>query len=182
MRIAAFDLATLSGWCGDDPNGGNRPKFGSFRISHDGDYLGDAYVQFEHHILKTFDIIKPEAVGFEAPLPRGAKGFKIREDSAAATRKILGLAAIFELVATRAGLDVIECLPNEARATMLRGDADKGDVMQLCRMLGWTPGNLDESDSAAVFVHLKRHLDPDWWRWFCGQSLKATPMFARVPA
>jgi hypothetical protein len=184
VRVGAYDIATFSGWCGDDPNRSEpcAPRFGSFRIAHEGDCLGDAYVQFEHYVLKTFDLLKPDAVAFEAPLPRGGKKFHLKEDSAAAARKLLGLAAIFELIATRAGLDVYECTVSQARASLCNGGDDKDRVNQICRMYGWTPANLDESDAGAVWVHTKRHLDPDWYRWFCRQSIKAVPLFAEARA
>lgn len=182
VRVLALDLATTTGWTVDGAAAQDAPLIGSFTLHHVGADVEWAYVQLERHLLDLIRVHRPECGAFEAPLPRGAKGFKVKQDSAAAARKTLGIAAVAGMVLRREGLIVKECTVDQARASLLHGGADKDAIMRTCRMYGWSPKNLDESDSVAVWVHWKRKLDPEWNRWFCGQSLKATPMFARVSA
>lgn len=57
----------------------------------------------------------------------------------------------------------------------LRTDEAKAAVLERCRILGWTPANHDEGDSAALFSWAMAMNFPKW-------SPKSTPLFGKTAA
>lgn len=174
VRVLALDVATATGWCTDGPSGG-KPLFGTFRIHHEGDDLGDAYVEYNQRLRWLIQEHKPDKLIFEAPLPRGGKG-AFRGDSAAAARKLMGLAAMTEFVGCSLELDVWEVSISEIRRHFVGdGSADKEHVWKMCRLLGWNPQTYDESDAGAVWSHGKSLFDRSF-------SYATTPLFGGARA
>jgi hypothetical protein len=160
-RILALDIATNSGFAVDPPVGSanpDRPISGSFLVKHQGDRLGDAYRLFENNVEDLIIVHRPDVFSFEAPLPRGRKdGVGGAPTSAHAVRKLFGLAAIAELIATRHGLEVYESNVQSARSHILRGvgrgKEQKAAVFRFCWTLGWNPIDEDASDACAVWSY-----------------------------
>lgn len=176
LRILACDIATSTGFAVCRPEGSesDKPILGSFKVKHEGDRLGDAYQAFENHVEDLFLVHRPDAFCFEAPLPRGHRAGVGAPTSMMAVRKIFGLCAIAELVATRHKVQVFEGHLASVRSHFVRGQrGDKQAVFKLCWVLGWSPKDEDESDAAALwsFAHsILNHRIP---------KLGTMPLFAR---
>lgn len=184
-RVFTLDIATTCGWAADKPNGFD-PVCGSFTVRHIGDDVEWAYVQGRRqvkdligvHCAPYLDAGETVYGAMEAPLPRGSRNFRIEGDSAKATRKILGLVAVYcEAMRDTPGMVVKESSVQDSRGILCERMADKARVMQVCRMYGWTPQNEDESDAICVWVYWKWKLDLEWRAWFSSRNMVARPLF-----
>jgi hypothetical protein len=178
VRVLALDIATTCGWAVDRPDG-HDPLCGSFTVRHQGDDVEWAYVQGRRHVKDLVAAHEPKVGAMEAPLPRGSRNFKIDGDSAKATRKILGLVAVYGEALRDSGVIVRESSVQDSRGVLCERTADKERVMQVCRMYGWNPQNEDESDAICVWVYWKWKLDPEWRAWFSSKNMVSKPLFAR---
>jgi hypothetical protein len=149
MHIAAFDLATTTGACDGAPGTVPRawtwalPKYGTTREQRFGLLL--AYAD------RYFAESRPEAVFYEAPMRLIQKG---RGEAPVAVLR--GLIAILTASAARAGIKRIQAVDvQQARRALLGHSPAAGDGKQLvfdrCRLLGWAPANLDESDAMCIW-------------------------------
>jgi Holliday junction resolvasome RuvABC endonuclease subunit len=118
---------------------------------------------------------------YELPLRLVAKrgrGWGGGQDNEAAVDVLRGLIGIASASAARAGVKIIQGVEvQDARKAMLgRGRVPAGQgkylVMERCRLLGWDPATLDESDAMAI--------------WSCGCAMVnprlapyTTPLFAK---
>lgn len=169
--LMALDIASVSGMAVGKPDD-RRPIIVSKRIAHGGD-LGAALVGFERWMLDQLAVHQPEVVVFEAPLVlAGASGMKVLTNQAT-IRMLFGLAAVAELVAHRAGLDVYEVNVQEVRKHFCgSGRADKSQVMRMCQMLGWPVPDHNGADAAAAWSFARAWLYPE-------HAHQTTPLFGR---
>lgn len=168
MRVAAFDLATATGACDGTP--GSVPRSWTWRLQ--GATREHRFGMMLAYADRYFAEAKPGAVFFEAPMLLIQKG---RGEAPVAVLR--GLIAIVCASASRAGVKRIEGIDvQQARRALLGHSPAAGEGKQLvfdrCRLLGWAPANLDESDSMAI------------WNYGCALvnpriAHIATPLFLR---
>jgi len=163
-RVLALDIATTSGWACDGPpdkHGQLRPVGGTFSAPGDMNELGRAYIRFAEHLTGLINLHQPAVLAFEAPLVLAHGGRTAVFTTQATTRKLFGLAAIAEYIATLRGLDVYELNVQQVRRHFL-GSARPGNrvetkraVMERCRSLGWAPASHDIADAMACWSYTK---------------------------
>lgn len=164
-RILALDIATNTGFAVDPPEGSQRrdkPICGSFRVSHSGDNLGQAYLEFKKRASELAVLHDVQVLAFEAPLPRGGKG-NIGHSSVASVRKLIGLASIAELVAEELGLRAVEAFHQSARGHFIHGYGRKDQKAQVFRLawtLGWNPPDEDAADACALWSYAHAIVNP----------------------
>lgn len=171
-RVLAVDCGTVSGAAVDGERG--IPILTSKRLGAiDADDHGARYAVFEQWLCDLIAVHQPTAFAFESPLvPRGNNVLT----NANTIRFLLGLAAVAELVGTRAGLEVFEANVQQVKRHFAgNGRADKTAMMQRCRLLGWNAKNHNEADAAGLWALAKSTLDPKF-------APQTTPLFGRTPA
>lgn len=155
-RVLALDVASCTGWAADRPSGGDRPVCGAFKVRAEGEDLGGAFCDFEEQLEGLIALHVPTVLAFEAPLVFGGPGGSTRQTNHQTVRVLFGLAAIAELVGTRRGLDVYELHIQSVRKHFVgRGRAQKADVLQRCRLLGWDPPGMDAADACACWDYAR---------------------------
>lgn len=177
IRVLALDLATVTGFAVDRPDGNGGPLTGTVTCKHIGNDFGPAYVALERFMLDAITVHGVTHCAFEAPLVMASSrdGRKV-QTNVATVRKLMGLAAVAELVGARAGLQVFEANVQSARRHFAgSGHAKKPEVYQRCRLLGWDVKSHDAADAAAVWSMAKSLLDPKW-------SPRSTPLYGRPGA
>jgi Holliday junction resolvasome RuvABC endonuclease subunit len=174
-RVLALDIATTTGFAVDRPGGGDKPLTGTFRSEHDGDDLGQAYVEFEQQLCDLIAVHAPEVLTFEAALVIGGKKGTTRPTNIATVRKLFGLSAVAELVGTRANLEVYEAHIQTVRRHFVgNGRAEKPEIYDRCKLLGWDVRSMDASDAAAIWDYTRHTLRVP--------TANVGPMFAGVRA
>lgn len=170
-RVLALDIATVTGFAVDRPTGGDKPLTGTFRSEHDGDDFGQAYVEFERQLCDLIAVHNPEVLTFEAALVVGGNRGTTRPTNINTIRKLFGLSSVAELVGTRAGLTVYEAHIQTVRRHFCgNGRAEKPEVYDRCRLLGWDVKSMDASDAAAIWDYTRHTLRQP--------NLVAGPIFA----
>jgi Holliday junction resolvasome RuvABC endonuclease subunit len=162
-RILALDIATTTGYAVDKPGGGDTPLSGSFRCSHFDNDVGDAYVEFEQHLVELIGVHKPDVLVFEAPLVLVGGDRSTVKTNQQTARKLFGLAAIAELIGARSHLRVFECDVSAVRSHFLgRARFHKNEVkqavMRRCQQLGYSPNGYDAADGCAVWDYARHRL------------------------
>lgn len=148
----ALDVASVTGFAVDRPDGGDTPLTGTFRVSVVDEDLGGAFVDFETHLEDLITVHQPAVLAFEAPLVIGGGRGTTRPTNHSTVRLLFGLAAIAELVGTRRHLRVFEAHIGTVRRHFCgSGRADKRDVLARCRLLGWDVKSADAADGAAIW-------------------------------
>lgn len=137
--------------------------------------FGQLLSYMERYIIEN----KPDALFYELPLrlvaKRGRRGHD--QDNEASVDVLRGLIGIATASASRAGVKRIQGIDvQQARRALLGRSPAAGEgkalVYERCRLLGWAPANLDESDSMAI------------WNYGCALvnpriAHVATPLFSR---
>lgn len=160
-RVLALDIASCTGWAADRPSRSesDKPVCGSFRVRAEGDDLGAAFVEFEENLEGLIGLHEPNVLAFEAPLVFGGRGGSTVQTNHQTVRILFGLAALAELVGTRAGLAVYELHIQAVRKHFVgNGRAQKSDVLARCRLLGWNPPGLDAADACACWDFARHSL------------------------
>lgn len=162
MIILALDPSTNMGWTHDGPPG-RVPFMGTQNLpsvwgnDDDGyDYGTCADAVFDW-LWDKLDIVKPDVVGYEAPLPLQVLAMQKKQERVA--RMQYGMAWTIEQVCRRRS---IPC--HERRIDRIKkfwtGDAfaKKWAMIQRCRQLGWDPKDDNQADSSALWALLKTEL------------------------
>lgn len=172
IRVLALDLATVTGWAVDRPDGNGGPLTGTVACKHQGSDFGPAYVALERFIIDAFTVHSPAFLAFEAPLIVANRGGATVQTNVNTVRKLFGLAAVAELVGARLGMQVYEANISTARKHFAsNGRAKKPEVYERCRVLGWDVRSHDAADACAVWSLAKSLLEPKW-------APRSTPLFA----
>lgn len=156
MTVLALDIATRTGVAVDHPRLDGRPQLSTLVLPRgEPDEYGPRFGAFERGLVDLIAVHRPAVVVFEAPLFGGVRMH------AGTAHLLIGLASIAELVAWRAGLDVLQGNVQGARKHFCgSGRAKKQDVLEKCRLLGWVADNDNEGDAAALWSwqhHEMRH-------------------------
>lgn len=158
MNVLALDLSRHVGVAHDGPNG--RAILSTKHLPVvEGDGIngfdfGTVGIAFRSWLRELIAVVKPDLVGFEAPLmPRG-ENFVTPEVT---VRLLMGLAWDTETTARECGVE----LTDERNVATVKkfwaghGFAKKPDMMARCRQLGYAPRNDNEGDACALWHLLK---------------------------
>lgn len=170
-KIIALDIATTVGFAIDGPEEW-KPLTGTVRFAADGDDFGRAYVGFEKWLTDLIGVQKPDIMAFEAPLIVGGPRGTTRPTNANTVRLLFGLAAVAEMVGSRAGLRVFECHIQTVRRHFVgNGRCQKPEVRARCKLLGWDVQSNDAADAAAIWDFARSQFRPS-------AAHRTTPLFA----
>lgn len=170
-RVLALDIATTVGFAVDGPEEW-KPLTGAVRFAASGDDYGRAYAGLDQWLFEFIGLHRPDVLAFEAPLIVGGRTGTTRRTNAHTVRLLFGLAAVAEMVGSRAGLPVYECHIQTVRRHFVgNGRAQKPEVMARCRALGWEVATNDAADAAAIWDFVKSRFQPS-------AAHRGTPMFA----
>lgn len=138
----------------------------------DGFDFGTPGLAYRRFLYDLIAVVKPDLIGFEAPLmPRG-ESFKTPEIT---IRFLMGLAHDTETTAADREIDCAE--RNVATVKKFwagHGFAKKPEMVSRCRQLGYLPGNDNEADACALWNLLKAEYQPEF-------SPQTTPLLGRLP-
>ena len=176
-----LDIASATGAAFDGEDSGI-PRLLTFRApsptgdNQNGWDYGRTFGAFHVWLAELVATVKPQAIALEAPLVlAGVSGVKVLT-SQTTVRILFGLAAIAEMTASEAGVDVYEVNVATAKKHFAgHGRADKQMMLARCRQLRWNAKTDHEADAAAVWSFLKSLKEPKW-------APRATPLFARGAA
>jgi len=159
-----WDIATSCGWAVDWPSGGGKPLTGVVMACHSGDDLGEAFDALDRGLTELVQVHQPDEIAFEASFPFQGEGASTRPTNYHTLRKTLGLVAIAEKVAWRAGIAPYECNIGAIRkhftgqGRFRNSEEAKAQVFHRCRVLGWDVKSRDASDAAAGWDFTKSML------------------------
>lgn len=155
------DVATLCGIAVDPPGGGDKPLTCVIQARHSGDDLGEAFDALDRQFTELLMVHQPDEIAFEAAFPFQGEGSSTRKTNHHTLRKTLGLVAIVEKCAWRAGITPYECNISAIRKHFTgkgrfeTGAHAKQEVFHRCKVLGWNVKTLDEADAAAGWSFAK---------------------------
>lgn len=139
-------------------------QFDSFEVPATGnpENFGPRWSFVENSVGRLIKLFEPDLVGFESPfIPpqkteqqlarERARGFKGRNVSISMIRFLLGVDAMIEVAAARAGCECREVATSTAKKAFTgRGNATKIEVKNEARRRGYAVKNDHESDAIAV--------------------------------
>lgn len=166
MKIAAFDLATQTGWCLGRPGDNAPPVLGSVRMPSTGNEIGPFIHFFDAWLLRWLEKHEPDVIVFEAPILPGrlAPNGKTIATSIHTTRKLQGLASHLEFVCYEHGLRCHEVTLQQAKKALGSGKFSKDEMMAAARRAGMDPAGFDEADAFGVWICALRKLAPEHQR------------------
>lgn len=167
--ILALDLATTTGWAVGRP--GEPIRYGALKL---GNIANDQSLRFATFSAWVFDAIEKngvERVVFEAPRdPRhmtkmNKMGQRVQLTNFSTTRMLLGLCAIAEAEARRAGIKPNEVEAGKVRKHLFSGPAPRGQnikraVTARLNMLGFEPQDDNAADAIAIWLYASALLAP----------------------
>lgn len=144
MRCLCLDLARISGWALVEPN---KPALsGSFTLIDRAmtENAGQVYASLEQHEADLIAVHQPQEVWIEAAL-------QLHGRSLIAEAVLLGLAAVAELVAYKAGLPTFRVGVQDARQAVIgKRRGNKEDVAWWAYYLGYRPVDDNAADALVV--------------------------------
>ena len=158
MIALALDLATVSGWAIAD--GSAEPEYGSQRMGKRNCSLGECFLFFDAWLTERIADWRPAVVVFEAPI-------MVKRGSVMVVQRLMGLAAIAELVTLKAGLKIYRAEGSTVtKAFTGRGgrfpggsDEKKRLVIETCRRYGWAPTDDNAADALAILHYAQSILN-----------------------
>lgn len=175
--ILAADLATVSGHAYAMPP--DEPCYGSHRMARPGAPLGDCFVELDRWLNELIDLFQPKVFVFEAPIMIGGR------DKVAIVQRLMGLAAIAEMVGQKRGLTVRQA-SSQTIAKHFTGSARwggraerKAAMITACRGYGWAPTDDNQADSLGLLVYAEAKLVP---KLAALRTVSAGPLFVLPPA
>jgi hypothetical protein len=166
VRILALDPGHKLGYCVDDAESPDKIRTGVCELPRHGPDRGKTWCYLESWLLEMITQFRVTVLATEAPVPFGGRKGSTMATSADAINFPIGLAAVVELVGTRAG-----CICWAAPIATVRrhftgsgkaGPEAKGRVYQRCRLLGLPVESLDAADATAIHdfcAHIYRRAD-----------------------
>ena len=165
LRILALDVASRTGACWG--NVGQTPRFMSIKLTREGesssmDGVGEAAARAIQWLADFTRVERFDRAVIEAPVPEAALGAATNAWSTALKFALVGsLAAALKMRQIPVSFANIQAVRKHVLGRgNLRGDVAKPAVMEICRALGWSPANSDESDAGAVFLFESSRLAP----------------------
>lgn len=175
--IAAYDIATRSGWCVGEI--GSTPEFGTADFSGK-QGIGEALSRCRFFLTDQITRYRPSLLCFEAPyvpVPRGP--VIVRAGTAAprgkgpppmnplVLRKLLGLVGLVEEIAFERGIKCRECTTQEftkfwtGKGAWGGRDAKKDAVMRVCRARGFDVADDNQADALALWHYAEATVAPE---------------------
>ncbi len=160
MIVAAFDIATATGWCVGDITTPDLPALGMCVMPQTHEDIGPFLDYWDRWLAMQIEHWKVDRVIFEAPF------IDAKRINSTTSRKLMSLCSHLELVCHRREIPIEEVAISTARVAVGSGRFKKPDVMAAARRCGMRPASFDESDAWAVWLScLKEHspaMQPHW--------------------
>lgn len=152
MKVLALDVSPACvGWAVDETDA--RPRTGAWRgaNSFTPGRAGALFSEWLSNMIRTY---KPEMIAVEAAaIASSSEGFYMNRETA---KLLIGMAFLAETIAASYRLQYREAAVNSCRKTFCgSGRAQKKDVRERCRLLGWDTETDDAADACAVWYHVK---------------------------
>jgi hypothetical protein len=160
--VMALDIATATGVC--EGRAGEAPHFYTMRFARPDDEHEDVFERALRWIAERLQVSKPDAIFCEAPISPGAfigkydeaKGKVAMTTNPDTTIRLMGLWAVISAAAKVKGIRYRRVHVGTARKAFigvgnLKGAEAKRRGFEMCKALGWSPNNRDESDAACVW-------------------------------
>jgi Holliday junction resolvasome RuvABC endonuclease subunit len=152
-RILALDLASRTG-CAIG-NVGEKPMFSTIQFAREDDDHEDVFKRALQWIIEFMQVDKPDAVFVEAPLNFAGAGVTTNANTII---RLNGLWAVIAAAVKVRGIKYRLAKIHEIRKNFfgvgnLKGPEAKKRAMAMSLELGWSPKNLDEADSAALWFY-----------------------------
>lgn len=153
MKLLSLDLSTHTGWAFGSV--GENPRYGVWELGSDGNH-GRYFSSLANSLQNAFDVMKPDLVVFEAPLPPAAP--KSIASSEKTVRVLIGLAAVTEMICHEWAIRCEEASCRDARQLVMGKQPvpAKEGVIAWCRMMGWPPQDDNAADALVLWEY--RHL------------------------
>jgi len=169
--ILALDIATRTGVCegrADAP-----PRFYTKTFAESGDEHEEAFERGLRWIAERLQVDRPDVIVVEAPVNPAAFMGRVDEETGrlglssnpATTIRLMGLWAVMAAAAKVKGIRYKRYNVQSARKTFigagnLKGAEAKRRAFEMCRLLGWSPNNRDESDAGCIFYSAASEFAP----------------------
>lgn len=167
--LLALDLATNTGVAFWRP--GYKVVLKTIQLPFRGDDLGPGFLKLEDVMEMALRDNQPISVVFESPiLMMGRKDDNKPTTTIQTVRKLVGLVAVAELIATRHGSPVMEVSVSAWRKHFLgrtpRKDTAKTDTIAMCRLLGLDPKDDNQADAFGILDYTAQlaGMEVDWAR------------------
>lgn len=149
--ILSADIATLTG-CSEWEPGIVAPRFYSVRFGNPGTPHAEAFTRARRWLDDRLSVGDVAALYAEATMRFGAAFGQTNADT---IKRLVGLSAIFAAAAGAFRVKYREVEVQTIRIAFLgnghlKGQEAKPRAMEMARMIGWSPNNLDEADAAAL--------------------------------
>ena len=169
--ILALDIATTTGVC--EGRAGDVPKFYTVKFAKEGDEHEDAFERALRWIADRLAVNRPDVIVVEAPINPAAFLGKYDEETGRmgmtsnpeTTIRLMGLWATIAAAAKVKGITYRRARVQTVRKSFLghgnlKGAEAKRRAMEMCKLLGWSPNNRDESDAGCVWFWTCQHFAP----------------------
>ena len=166
-RVLALDLASQTGVCWGAV--GETPRFMTVRFTREGEAASiDGCWEASARVIQwAADFTKVEQIDhvvIEAPIPEQALGHSTNAWSTMLKMFIIGTMGgalkCRGIPVTDANIGAVRVHVLGRGNGRLKKELAKPAVMRVCRALGWTPKNNDESDAGALFLFQSSRLAP----------------------
>jgi hypothetical protein len=179
VRILTFDISRHCGWAHDRDGGGvpfsgveHFPSIGGNK--NDGYEYGDCGAAALEFFMGKINLVKPDLIGAEAPLPPQFYRNQPRDESSAFNG--IGLFYMCEAVAKWLAVPFEQANIAEWKKHFAgTSHGGKEPVKARCRQLGWKYRDDNEADALGLFSYFKSIHEP-------GFGYTTTPLFGRVSA
>lgn len=147
--VLALDLSTKCGWAvGRDFEA---PRYGTWILPTEHGGIGKRMSAFAASLEDAIQVMQPELVIVEAPLPPQA------QTAMASARIQFGLAAVAEMIALEQSVECEEARADDVRKLVFgRSRLPKEQIVQWCRDQGWSPPDDNAADALALLRY--RHI------------------------
>jgi Holliday junction resolvasome RuvABC endonuclease subunit len=146
----ALDLASVTGVAYSA--GSDQPIYTSKRMGEKGCSIGECFLAFDAYLNRILDRLRPSVVIFEAPM--------LGRGSVMVAQRLMGLAAIAELIALKRGVPRVFRAESSTVAKSFTGrgrypdsKAKKQAVIDTCKRYGWLPTDDNQADALALLHH-----------------------------
>lgn len=114
-------------------------------------------VVWERRLLELLKLYQPKVIAYEAPIEQ--KRGEAATNSLTTSMKLLGMVTVVQMLGFKLGLHLHPCNILTVRRDFVgNGRAHKGEIFDKCKLLGWKPGDLEQSDAAAVWSYMHGYL------------------------
>ena len=161
MHILALDLGAIVGVCHGDA--GERPTFSSWTLGSGP--AGERGMSLARCIASHIGFKRPDVIYVEAP--QQLAGMLGRGTNMGSLTALYGYDMVAHTTAAMKGIPSKSLDTQQCRKHLLGVRPPKGKGKEMvndrCKLLGWSPANLDESDAGAVWYLATALEAPNAW-------------------